>query len=74
MRISEYERGFQDGMREAITWLHDEARRMKDPHAQRLLNSAGLSLGSRLNRPVLHARIARRSRRDANDPAPKGEP
>ena len=72
MRISEYERGFQDGMREAITWLHDEARRMNDPHAQRLLNSAGLSLSSRLNRPDLPAQSERRARRDANDPAPKG--
>ena len=71
MRICEYERGFQDAMREAITWLHDEARRMNDPHAQRLLNSAGWSLGSQLNRPDLRARIARRERSAAQEVSPK---
>ena len=71
MRISEYERGFQNGMREAITWLHDEARRMDDPCAEQLLNSAGLSPGCHLNETDLRARIARRARQNAYAPAPK---
>ena len=32
-----------------ITWLHEEAARMNDPHARRLLNSAAFALGVRIN-------------------------
>jgi len=45
MKISEYQRGYQDAAREMITWLHEEAARMNDPHARRLLDSAAFTLG-----------------------------
>ena len=49
MKISEDQRGYQDAAREMITWLHEEAARMNDPHARRLLNSAAFALGVRIN-------------------------
>lgn len=50
MKISEYQRGYQDAAREMITWLHEEAARMNDPHARRLLNGAAFALGVRTNK------------------------
>ncbi|QEP30402.1 hypothetical protein [Pukyongiella litopenaei] len=49
MKISEYQRGYQDAARAMITWLHEEAARMNDPHARRLLNGAAFALGVRIN-------------------------
>ncbi len=46
MKIDEYERGFRDGLKRAVTWLHAEAEKMNDPHAVRILNSAAFSLGT----------------------------
>ena len=31
MKISEYQRGYQDAARQMITWLHEEAASMNDP-------------------------------------------
>lgn len=47
MKISEYQRRYQDAAREMITWLHEEAARMNDPHARRLLDALHSVLGSR---------------------------
>lgn len=33
------------GVRRAITWLHQRAHNMHDPHAQQVLNSAAFDLG-----------------------------
>lgn len=41
----EYERGHQDGVRAAVTWLHKRADEMNDPHARAVLNSAATNLG-----------------------------
>lgn len=41
----EYDRGYQDGVRAAVTWLHKRAKEMGDPHAQRVLDSAATNLG-----------------------------
>lgn len=41
---------FQAGIRAAITWLHEEAKRMNDPHARSILNDAAFHLG--VNKPV----------------------
>lgn len=41
---------FQAGVRAAITWLHEEAKRMNDPHARQVLNDAAFHLG--VHKPV----------------------
>lgn len=42
----DYERGYKDGLRFAITWLHRRANEeMNDPVARALLNSAATNLG-----------------------------
>lgn len=51
MKISEYQRGYQDAARQMITWLHEEAASMNDPHARQLLDAAAASLGARANNP-----------------------
>lgn len=38
------------GVRRAITWLHEEAKRMNDPHATMILNNAGFHLGMELRK------------------------
>lgn len=37
--------GFRDGMRYAVTWLHDRANEMNDPWAKAVLNTAAFNLG-----------------------------
>lgn len=49
----EYDRGYCDGSRFAITWLHGRAHGMNDPHAKALMNSAGFDLGLALKKTVL---------------------
>lgn len=51
MKISEYQRGYQDAARQMITWLHEEAATMNDPHARRLLDGAAFLLGVKSNSP-----------------------
>ncbi len=46
MKADEYERGFRDGLKRAVTWLHAEAEKMNDPHAVQILNNAAFSLGT----------------------------
>lgn len=46
-QIDPYKRGKRDGIRYAITWLHEEAKRMNDPHATQVLNNAAFHLGNR---------------------------
>lgn len=46
MKANEYRRGYHDGLREAITWLHARAREMNDPHAKGILNTAAFHLGT----------------------------
>jgi len=42
---------YQDAARQMITWLHEEAASMNDPHARRLLNGAAFLLGVKSNSP-----------------------
>lgn len=42
----DYDRGWHDGIRCAVTWLHNRAAEMNDPHARALYNSAAFHLGS----------------------------
>ena len=44
-RLPDYDRGFRDAAKLAVTLLHDEARQMNDPKARDILNSAGFNLG-----------------------------
>lgn len=44
-QIPNYDRGFRDGVRTAVTWLHNRAAEMNDPHAQAVLRSASTNLG-----------------------------
>lgn len=38
------------GVRRAITWLHEEAKTMNDPHAVQILNNAAFHLGVQLSK------------------------
>lgn len=58
----DYERGWQDGVRAAVTWLHNRADEMNDPHAKGLYNSAAFNLGSDASLKVQRKRRERRSR------------
>lgn len=66
MKISEYQRGYQDAAREMNTWLHEEAARMNDPHARRLLDGAAFSLGVKVNRPEHKRAVEIRGQHNAN--------
>ncbi|WPL18964.1 hypothetical protein Thiowin_04064 [Thiorhodovibrio winogradskyi] len=45
MKANDYRRGYHDGLRVAITWLHARAREMNDPHAKAILNTAAFHFG-----------------------------
>ncbi|NVZ10566.1 hypothetical protein HW932_14975 [Allochromatium humboldtianum] len=57
MKANEYRRGYHDGLREAIAWIHARAEEMNDPHAKAVLNTAAFHLGveaaqKRRQRPI----------------------
>jgi hypothetical protein len=66
MKISEYQRGYQDAAREMITWLHEEAASMNDPHARRLLDGAAFGLGVKINGPEHKRAVEIRGQHSAN--------
>lgn len=41
-----YKRGHRDGIRWAITWLHERGKEMNDPHAKAVLDSAAFNMGN----------------------------
>ena len=43
-QIPEYERGYRDALRAAITALHQEAQMMNEQHARNIWNSAAFKL------------------------------
>lgn len=45
-RSPEYTQGRRAGVKWAITWLHDRANEMNDPHAKAILNTAAFNLGA----------------------------
>lgn len=45
MTGTDYDRGFRDGLRWAITWLHNNASEMRDSRARDILNTAAFGLG-----------------------------
>lgn len=45
MKIPEYNRGWVDGVRFAIAYVHQRALEMNDPSAKAALNTTGFHLG-----------------------------
>jgi len=45
MNAGDRDNGFRDGIRYAVTWLHERAREMNDPWAKALLNVTADDLG-----------------------------
>ena len=60
--IPEYDRGFRDGIRAAVTWLHRRAEEMNDPHAKGLYNTAAFNLGTDFSAEVQSATAIRAAR------------
>ena len=58
MKITEYQRGYQDAARQMITSLHEEAATMNDPPARRLLDGAAFALGVKANSPEVKRAVA----------------
>lgn len=52
-RKPDYDRGRDDGLRWAVTWLHNRAKEMVDWHATVVLNSAAFNLGVEIKRPKI---------------------
>lgn len=44
--MPDYDRGRRDGIRWAITLLHERAREMNDPHARGVLNTAAFNMST----------------------------
>jgi len=49
-QVPDYQRGRNDGIQFAISWLHARAQTMNDPKAKCVLNSAGFHLGQNLHK------------------------
>lgn len=49
-RSHQWEQGRRNGVRWAVTWLHNRALEMNDPRAVLILNSAAFNLGARAKR------------------------
>lgn len=45
-QMDPYQRGRRDGIRWAIAWLHEEAKKMNDQNARGVLNSAAFHMGN----------------------------
>lgn len=45
-QMDPYARGRRDGIRWAITWLHERAKQMNDPNAVSVLNTAAFNMGT----------------------------
>jgi len=40
--------GYRDGVRAAVTWLHNRAKQMRDPHAKAILDCAADHFGTEM--------------------------
>jgi hypothetical protein len=45
-RAPQYMHGRREAIKWAVTWLHQRALEMNDPHAKAILNSAAFNMGS----------------------------
>ena len=71
MRITEYERGYNDAMRRAISWIHAEALQMNDPHARGVLDAAAASLGAFCASAKEKERVEKRGQHPLNKAQPR---
>lgn len=55
-QMEPYARGRRDGIRWAIAWLHEEAKKMNDPNARTVLNNAAFHMGNANSAKVAQAR------------------
>lgn len=53
-RSPEYTQAYRAAIKDAVTFLHDEAKRMNDPKAKGILNDAAFHMGVHFarNRPT----------------------
>ena len=51
-RSPEYTQAYRAAIKDAVTFLHDEAKRMNDPHAVMVLNNAAFHMGNHFARPT----------------------
>jgi len=61
MTLPEYERGYADAMRNAVTWLATRADSMNDNHAKLVLHSAATNLGWHEQRMKVQRRASKMS-------------
>lgn len=47
--------GRRNGIKWAVQWLHDEAKRMNDPHAEQVLNAAAFHMGNAAKRKSIES-------------------
>jgi len=43
-RSEQFQQGWRNASKACVEWLHDEAKRMNDPHARQVLNDAAFHL------------------------------
>lgn len=67
-QMDPYQRGRRDGIRWAITWLHEEAKKMNDPKAVTVLNNAAFHMGTDISPKVAEDREWAKQRLALNDP------
>jgi len=48
MRCQQYRDGRRNGIKACVEWLHNEAKRMNNPEAEAILNTAAFNLGTDL--------------------------
>lgn len=60
-QMDRYERGKRDGVRFAITFIHEHAKTMNDPSARAALNCAAFYLGNEISPKVAALRCAPKS-------------
>lgn len=64
----DYDRGWQDGLRWAVTWLHNRSDEMNDPHAKQVLNAAAFNLGSDVSPKANRSRLVIKDRPNPSPP------
>ncbi len=65
-RIPEYERGFRDGARRAVSLLHALAGKEEDPSLRKALHTAALEIGTGMASWQMRSEIRGRARLDSD--------
>lgn len=61
-RSPEYTQGYRAAVKWAITWLHQRANEMNDPHAKQILDARAFEMGVDAKRKQEPGNDARRTR------------